>query len=211
MKKIIDDRITEVESKFSAVCKCGETITSKYKSSILDMLNRGTCKKCRVQPKDLPEEGIYKNSEGKWCSTCSCCGVEQAYTRKEHARNSYKSKAKCKSCAVESGAFSRSNSVGPEQRLYSKFSKSAKARGIEWSLTKDQMFENYNGKCTLTGWNINTNYGKCTASLDRIDSSKGYVMDNIQWVHTMVNMCKNKNSQEMFITMCKAVAKNIKD
>lgn len=53
-------------------------------------------------------------------------------------------------------------------------------------------------------------YGNCTASFDRIDSSEGYTQGNVQWVHTMVNMCKNKYPQVDFIQMCKAVADKVK-
>jgi hypothetical protein len=48
-------------------------------------------------------------------------------------------------------------------------------------------------------------YSNCTASFDRIDSLKGYQADNIQWVHVMVNMCKNKYPQDKFLEMCRAV------
>lgn len=47
-----------------------------------------------------------------------------------------------------------------------------------------------------------------TASLDRINSSKGYTKDNVQWVHKDINRMKNIYSQEHFINMCKAVSEN---
>jgi len=57
----------------------------------------------------------------------------------------------------------------------------------------------------MTGWPISLAYGAQTASLDRVDSRKGYVVGNIQWVHSMVNMSKNKYPQDKFIEMCRAV------
>jgi len=47
-----------------------------------------------------------------------------------------------------------------------------------------------------------------TASLDRIDSSKGYVKGNLQWVHKDINMMKNHYNQKYFIEICKKVATN---
>jgi hypothetical protein len=44
--------------------------------------------------------------------------------------------------------------------------------------------------------------------LDRIDSSKGYIVGNVQWVHKHVNVMKNIFSQEMFIFICNQVSKN---
>ena len=48
-----------------------------------------------------------------------------------------------------------------------------------------------------------------TASLDRIDSSKGYVPGNIQWVHKDVNWMKGSFTQEYFVNICKKISKNI--
>lgn len=44
-----------------------------------------------------------------------------------------------------------------------------------------------------------------TASLDRIDSSKGYVLDNVQWVHKDINIMKNKFDNKYFINVCREV------
>ncbi len=49
-------------------------------------------------------------------------------------------------------------------------------------------------------------YGERTASLDRIDSSKGYTKDNIQWVHKHVNLMKHKFDQKYFVDICKLIA-----
>lgn len=49
-----------------------------------------------------------------------------------------------------------------------------------------------------------------TASLDRIDSSKGYDLDNIQWVHKDVNFMKRTYSQDYFIGLCKKIAEKNK-
>jgi hypothetical protein len=45
-----------------------------------------------------------------------------------------------------------------------------------------------------------------TASLDRIDSSKGYIEGNLQWVHKDVNIMKMDLSQVEFIDYCVKVA-----
>jgi hypothetical protein len=70
-------------------------------------------------------------------------------------------------------------------------------------------------KCALSGIVLtfpksgsNKEMKASTASLDRIDSSKGYLKDNVQWVHKDINRMKNVYSQEYFISMCKAVSTN---
>ena len=46
-----------------------------------------------------------------------------------------------------------------------------------------------------------------TASLDRIDSAKGYVKGNVQWIHKEVNRMKSDLSDEQFIAFCCEVAR----
>ena len=45
-----------------------------------------------------------------------------------------------------------------------------------------------------------------TASLDRIDSNKGYTKDNVQFVHKDINWMKQDFEQNKFIEYCKKVA-----
>ena len=78
------------------------------------------------------------------------------------------------------------------------------------------LFLKQNRKCALSGIeltfpknNNNEEKKKSTASLDRIDSKKGYIKDNVQWVHKDVNRMKNIYSQDYFVKMCKAISSNI--
>lgn len=176
------------------------------------MLEKERCRYCRpkyqiVENTNIP---IYKNDIGKWCCRCSGCDIEQAYTRKDHAKQSYLNDWQCKKCTALAKGFSTNMPVGDKKRTFNRFFKTAKSRGLVWDLTEEQMYKSYTGFCALTGWEINIGYTNSTASLDRIDSNLGYVEGNIQWVHKLVNMMKNKYSQEQFIEVCKAVANKIK-
>lgn len=71
-----------------------------------------------------------------------------------------------------------------------------------------ELFLEQDKKCALSELPLviaASTYG--TASIDRIDSSKGYEPGNIQWVHKDINFMKGKYSQEYFTQMCKRVAK----
>lgn len=93
----------------------------------------------------------------------------------------------------------------------------ARHRKIEYNVEKEYLwsiFIKQNGKCALSGRDISFcrdfyigRYAQ-TASLDRIDSSKGYVKGNLQWVHRDFNKMKMNTSQKNFIKMCKEVANN---
>lgn len=74
-----------------------------------------------------------------------------------------------------------------------------------------KLFLKQNGRCALSNLELRfpTKWKdkSWTASLDRIDSSKGYIKGNVQWVHKDINIIKNKYSQEYFIEMCTKIAK----
>lgn len=208
MKAIFEPRIKIIQDRFVAYCSCGKSVAFANKHSALNMLERGTCRYCNrdyLSQKDL-DIGIYKRDDGRWCCLCSGCGIEQAYTRKDHAKQSVLADWQCKKCVASAKGFSNNLPVGNETRLYNKFKKSAYSRGLQWRLSQEEMFTSFCGVCHLTGWHIEISYNNPTASLDRIDSSKGYTPDNIQWVHSMVNMAKNKYNEADFIAMCRAVA-----
>ena len=88
-------------------------------------------------------------------------------------------------------------------------------RKIEVNIDKEyawQLFLDQDRKCALTGLELHFSNSlgdvKTTASLDRIDSSKGYIKGNVQWVHKDINMMKRIYDQDYFIKMCKLVAEN---
>lgn len=49
---------------------------------------------------------------------------------------------------------------------------------------------------------------KTNSSLDRIDSKKGYVIDNIQWLCKMCQIMKNAFDQTLFIQQCQKIISN---
>jgi hypothetical protein len=59
------------------------------------------------------------------------------------------------------------------------------------------------GLCNLSGLPISV-YDK-TASLDRINSSLGYVEGNVQWLHKDVNMMKRHYSEDYFKFLCNKI------
>lgn len=76
------------------------------------------------------------------------------------------------------------------------------------------LFVQQDGRCAISGVKINMetdytrNHALHTASLDRINNSKGYALDNIQWVHKVINIMKRTMDQDEFIEWCKKVAEH---
>ena len=89
----------------------------------------------------------------------------------------------------------------------------AKLRGIPYDVSDEylaQLLIDQNFKCSLSGRKISAMGINNDASIDRIDSSMGYVDGNIHWVHKMVNMCKQQYSLDEFLEMCEDVYNNLK-
>lgn len=103
-------------------------------------------------------------------------------------------------------------------KMFSSLKKGAETRGLEFDITLDDMlkqlvFQNY--KCALTGdvlhfqkTSSSKGVKEANASLDRVDSSKGYVKGNIQWVLKSINRMKFDLPQELLIELCEKVTKN---
>lgn len=79
-------------------------------------------------------------------------------------------------------------------------------RNLEFNITIEEIWDLFikqDRKCAISGVEIvfceDTRRRKTqTASLDRIDSSKGYTITNIQWVHKKVNTIKWDMNQNEF-------------
>jgi hypothetical protein len=89
---------------------------------------------------------------------------------------------------------------------------SAEKRKLIFKITIEEvwnLFLKQNRKCALTGLElVFGNYKKGeerTASLDRIDSSIGYEINNLQWVHKNINRMKLWHSNNQFIEYCRLV------
>jgi hypothetical protein len=96
-------------------------------------------------------------------------------------------------------------------RFWYGYIQSAAERGHTFDLTMEYawgIFERQNGRCALSGVLLVLGAGRnyrTTASLDRIDVTKGYIEGNVQWVHKIVNLMRNRLSVEDFIGWCKLV------
>lgn len=108
-------------------------------------------------------------------------------------------------------------------RIWSRIKRNAKLRGLELDLGEDEeakqflydlLYNDQNCICALSGLPItiaNTvkgdQRGETTASLDRKNSKKGYIRDNVQWVHKWINLMKSDFDQDEFIAYCESVVK----
>lgn len=114
--------------------------------------------------------------------------------------------------------FGRKNQKHPQWRGYGDISMTywrnvkhgARTRHIAFKIKIKDAWELYlkqNRKCALTGRSIGFEASKSnSASLDRIDASKPYVLGNLQWVHRDINFAKQSLSNETFVKLCREVS-----
>ena len=155
---------------------------------------------------------VIKGENGRFYKHCPSCGSLQSYLRKNYAEESLRLGKVCKKCANKNPDNNTHKGwyKGVLRKSFvHKYKIGAETRNIEWTVSFDYLADlliDQDFKCALSdieldAMNINNN-----ASLDRIDSSKGYVEGNVQWVYSKINMMKQQYSQEEFIELCKAVA-----
>lgn len=142
---------------------------------------------------------------------CRCdCGHEQYMTAA--ALNSKTRWFRCKHCAtlqtIEERAIERGK-VGDLTLSRLNYIKSkAELRHISFNLTTQYLWDLYlkqNKKCAITG---DTLASINNASLDRIDSSKGYEEGNVQWTTKQANLSKHIMSMTELKEFCKKVLNN---
>lgn len=148
---------------------------------------------------------------------CPCCGKEIEYKSKYRYREASTLNTDCRSCVrirlnktqskikENNPAWKGYKGVG-----YNWFSKYFERNGKKrtGTITIQDAYcklEEQNFKCALSGIPLEWSE-QSGMSIDRINSSKEYTLDNIQLVHKDVNIMKNAFDQTYFIEVCKLIA-----
>lgn len=172
----------------------------------------------------------FSEDSRRWYHVRCKCGWD-GQVRKDHVEKG-RSK-RCKACASKQTLIDHPNSmfgqrdhegVGDLGRTFwCHIQAGARKRGIEFDISIEyawELFQEQGARCALSGDLINLSpevkdnnphYSKFTASLDRKDSSVGYVEGNVQWVHKKINYIKRDLSDEEFTSWCRKVSHNFTD
>lgn len=145
---------------------------------------------------------------------CRCkCGKEKIFRRSNlrfgHSKSCgcfKRKKGKDNPCWVGHGEISG--------RMWGSIKNKAEVRDLKFNITIEQVWERFQkqkGKCALSGLPLTLEshkecYAEKTASLDRIDNTKGYEKSNIQWLHKDVNWMKGKFKTERFVELCSLIS-----
>ena len=209
-------------------CICGKIIEAKAK-----YIKNGDKKSCGCLPKTSWRENIKGQKFGRlsvleidknirhtsrWICLCDCGNKKSVLTSSLQS-------GKTKSCGcLHKEIVKNLHKIEKYEEIpltfLKKIQRSAKKRKLECSISIKEIWEiyiNQNKLCFFTKQPIGfcddkktSNYILNTASLDRIDSTKGYNKNNCCLVHKDINFMKQNFSVEKFIKYCKLVIENYK-
>ena len=199
-------------------CDCGKICY--YPSQVLKSNRRKSCGCGKVQNQNLiglksgmltviEYLGVRKygsaHSERRWKCLCDCGKYTSLAT-------AVLTKSKIKSCGCLLSLKGNQNKSWTGYKeisgsFWQQIKNSGKRRSLQFNISIKYIWNIYikqNRKCKLSGRDIILYKN---ASLDRIDSSKGYIKGNIQWVDKDINRIKTNLKEDHFIELCKDVAK----
>lgn len=139
-------------------------------------------------------EGYFVGTEERECTNCG-----------KIFKKTSKTVTLCNKCNSE-----RVKSEPLEKRMFRRAKARAKDRGIEFSLTlEDIVIPEF---CPILGTELSAHSGKSgglpdSPALDRIDNSKGYVKGNVMVMSHLANMMKSSATTEQMILFAKWVIK----
>jgi hypothetical protein len=194
-----------------------EMAKNKIKSSIGTRFNRWTV---------IEYIGDNKTSNG--LVKCKCdCGTELDVRYYDLVSGQTKGCNSCSKIERSKNCGKYERKIGKENWKFNGYEKisghywsvvksRAKKRGNELSISIEyayQILEKQNFKCAISRLDIylpKSDNKKWTATLDRIDSTKGYIENNVQWLHKDINTMKWAFTQDQFLNYCRIIVENNK-
>ncbi len=209
--------------RWKCKCDCGNYISLPSNAIISGRIKSCGCIDKRIL--DMPINGKYgkltiisriENRPGVWLCKCDCGNLKE-YTGSVLRSN----KARSCGCNAMKG-WNNSSWTGYKDisgRYWENIKRSALKRKFSFEIGITEMWELYekqNKKCAISGIDINfcrtkDRKWKQSASIDRIDSTKGYTINNVQWVHIDVNLMKMQLSTNELIWLCEKIVENNKN
>lgn len=174
----VHNRLDLIGKKFNKLTVIGESPPRGKKN-----LTRWLCKCDCGNTKTIDGRSLVSGNT----KSCGCLKKKATYWR---------------GCGDISGAF------------WVRLKRDAKLRGLSINISIEEAWELFikqDRRCAISGAplsfarNLNRQNDEQTASLDRIDNSKGYTIDNVKWVHKTINMMKNTLTENQLVEWCKAI------
>lgn len=173
------------------------------------------CTKCNTHKEtcEFYKKNHIENKLEKWCKACSkkyanAWAKNNSEKRKE-SHNKWRQKNPEKVKTYNKNFRERNKErlkklAKTDKIRYSSLKSAAKRRSLEFNLSFEEYQKLLKQKCFYDGAELN----KLGYALDRVDNSKGYVLENVVPCCTKCNVAKNNMSQQSFLEMCLNIVKN---
>ena len=200
-------------------CRCSCGAESDIPITVLKKGKSSKCKKCSARSRiekieigsrfkhfTVLDGPIYKNHTAYYKCVCDCgrellkLPVELRYKDRDFQCASCAQKENKEQYMLDNGKIGELNLT-----IYTHYKNSAKKRNLEFNVSIDylwNLFLQQNRMCAITG-DIITDFKQ--ASLDRIDSSKGYIEGNVQWTTRQANISKHIMTMDELYDFCRKV------
>lgn len=211
--------IARLDKLWQLKCDCGNTYTCdtsglnrKTRATIscgcsrrIDITNQKFGKLTAIKYNGIKSIGKQGRIKHTWLCKCDCGNDTIVYT---DALTS----GRTKSCGCyktfKQSIYVNPNFVGHFKEYFLNLKESSKRRNntLIFNITKEDILyklTTQNNICPLSGLPISFEDG--SASVDRIDSNIGYLINNIQIVHKTINFMKSVLTNEEFISFCSLV------
>lgn len=191
----------------------------KYSKKTNGLNFHNSCRQCEDQQK-LNEEW----KDGKLlCHICNQYKDTKEFTFAGDSKYPLRDNkdARCNSCKVsqrKNCILSYDDTTKLEKVLQARWlgaKDRATNKSIPFTITKEDLLTLWNiqgGKCAISNLDMTYDLGEgrvyTNVSIDQIEPSKGYTIDNIQLVCMAVNQLKSDFSMDIIFTICEAVYRN---
>lgn len=220
---IISDPFYDKEiKKIKVKCKCGQEKAIYFSN----LRQSKSCKLCFGASKHKFKTGdivgnfevieyvfIPETCKSKIKIRCQC---KEEYLVKSDQLGKNKVCKKCNPKAFSINSKFYQGTINIPKTYFTSIKLNAKRKNRDFDLDieyLEELFIKQNKKCAYSGLLIELN-GKnkeSTASLDRINSLKGYTKGNVQWVHKTVNRMKTDLSEKEFLFFVNNIYKERKN
>lgn len=214
---LVEKVLTKVVQGHTLSCGCLKESPTKP-TPLVEMVGR------RFSRLVVIDQAQPSTSDGKTRWVCLCdCGTQKIVCRSNLVNGSTQS---CGCLLREAAALRLSTRLKGKRSkgwkgigemsasFWGQICSGARSRGLPVEITHQEawdLFQAQEGKCALTGLTLEfPKVGKRSgsASLDRVDSGKGYVTGNIQWVDKRIQQMKWNLPQEDFVSLCRSVVEH---
>jgi hypothetical protein len=160
----------------------------------------------------ISDETIRKNNLTHWKCKCQCGAEEFVPLNNLMNGNS----TQCRTCASKKSGMKRRTGVGLITGDYwSQIKNNARRKNLPFEIRIEEAWDKYNeqeSRCALTDRKIClTGYPYCkektTAVLSLLEPSKGFIKDNIVWLHKDVEHIKRDLSLDKLYELAKEIAR----